>query len=353
MPRRIALTANFLAALLALSGCESAADPPLPAQIDAVFREAHADGKFNGTVLVTRDDAVVYQGAFGLADSERKIANSADTRFLAYSVNKPMTAVLVFQLIESGKLSLDDRLDHFFTNLAGKASGAITLRQLLTHTSGIEEIIDRHRDRRIDARDLESAIVRKAGAFNYSSSGFVCLALVLEAASGRSYGQLLEENILRPAGMADSGLLRSGIPVSGLATGYRMVDGKSVVSPLGVPPEVLEGAGSLYTTVGDLWRFDQALSDARLLPRAAQDLMVAPQIGDRAFGWSLDEQGGKYFPWHKGSYRGFTAVLVRQVHRHELIAILSNDQGTDVLALRTQVLRLLKRDAQASAAQQR
>jgi CubicO group peptidase (beta-lactamase class C family) len=345
MTRRIAALAHLLAALAALAACESAANPPLPAQLDAVFREAHADGEFNGTVLVTRGDAIVYQASFGFADRDRKVANAADTKFLAFSVNKPMTAVLVFQLIDGGKLRLDDRLDRFFPNLTGKPAGAITLRQLLSHTSGIEEIIDRHRDRRITPRDLEAATVRAAGSYSYSSSAFVCLALVLEAVTGRGYAQLLEDGILRPAGMTDSGVLRSGIPVAGLAIGYRNTDGKDVISPLGVPPEVLEGAGSLYTTARDLGRFDQALNDERILSRAMQELMVTPQVNDRAFGWSLGEQGGKLFPWHQGSYRGFTAVFVRQVHRHEMIAILSNDQDADVLGLRIQVLRVLKRHA--------
>lgn len=343
MPRRFAVVCRLILGFAALTGCDGNAAAPLPAQIDAVFREAHADGEFNGTVLVTRADTPIYQASFGFADRERQVANAADTKFVAFSVNKPVTAVLVFQLIGDGKLALDDRLDHFFVNLAGKPAGGITVGQLLAHTSGMEEIIERHLDRRITPQDLEAAVVRDAGSFHYSSSGFVCLALVLEAVTRRSYGQLLEESILRPSGMTDSGLLRSGIPVAGLAIGYREADGKSEISPLGVPPEVMEGAGSLYTTVRDLWRFDQALNQERILSRAMQDLMFTRQPSDRSYGWSLGEQDGKYFPWHKGSFRGYTAIFVRQVHRHEMIAMLSNDQDTDVLELRTRVLRLLKR----------
>ena len=343
MPRRFTVVCRLILGFAALGGCDGNAAAPLPAQIDAVFRKAHADGEFNGTVLITRADTPIYQASFGFADRERQLANAAETKFVAFSVNKPMTAVLVFQLIDSGKLALDDRLDHFFANLVGKPAGGITVRQLLSHTSGIEEIIERHLDRRITAQDLEAAVVRDAGSFHYSSSGYVCLALVLEAVTQRSYGQLLEESILRPAGMTDSGLLRSGVSVAGLAIGYREADGKSVISPLGVPPEVMEGAGSLYTTVRDLWRFDQALNQQRILSRAMQDLMLTRQAGERSYGWSLSEQDGKYFPWHKGSFRGYTALFVRQVHRHEMIAILSNDQDTDVLEQRTRVLRLLKR----------
>lgn len=342
--RRLTTAIISFLVLIALSSCARGEDLTLTKKIDAVFREAHVEGSFDGTVLITRGGLPVYQASFGLADREHHLPNTAQTKFLAFSVNKPMTAVLVFQLVDDGKLQLTDRLDHFFSHLAGKPAGVITVQQLLSHTSGIEEIIDRHRDRRITARDLESATLDDAGVYRYSSSGFVCLALVLEAVTQRDYGQLLDEKILRPAGMTDSGLLRSGVSVAGLSIGYRKVDGKSVVSPLGVPPEVLDGAGSLYTTVLDLGRFDQALNDGRILSRRMQDLMFTRQTGDRSYGWSLGEQDGKYFPWHQGSYRGFTAIFVRQIHRHEMIAILSNDQDTNVSGLRTQVLRLLKRN---------
>src|SRR5262245_40610375 len=142
------LTASFLSfglAVALLAGCARAADATLPAQIGAVFSEAHEDGEFDGAVLVTRDGTPIYGASFGFADRERKIGNTADTKFIAFSVNKPVTAVLVFQRIEAGKLRLEDRLDHLFANLAGKPAGAITIRQLLAHTSGIEEIINRHR----------------------------------------------------------------------------------------------------------------------------------------------------------------------------------------------------------------
>ncbi len=331
----------------ALAGCAAGADRPLPEQIDAVFRDAHEDGEFDGSVLVVRDGATVYERSFGLAD-DAGTPNAAATRFLGYSLTKPLTAILVFQQIDAGVLALDDRLDEFFPNLAGKAAGPITLRQLLTHTSGINEIISAHRDRRIAAADLETATVREPGSMQYSSTGFVCLALVLEAVTGRGYAELLEEKILRPAGMKDSGPLRSGVAVPGLAAGHRIDSGRRVPAPLDVAPEVLDGAGTLYTTTADLARLDQALSAATILSARLQAQMLEEQVKGRGFGWSLDEQGGKYFPWHQGSYRGFTAVLVRQIHRHEMIAILSNVEDTDVLGLRTQVLRLLKRDAAAT-----
>jgi CubicO group peptidase (beta-lactamase class C family) len=331
----------------AFAGCADSPEPPLPARIAQVFEAAHAAGGFNGSVLVTRDGTTVYEGSFGLADEARRITNTSATKYLAFSVLKPMTAVLVFQQIEAGTLRLDDRLDRLFPSLAGRPAGGITVRQLLTHTSGIEDIVGAHTERRITVADLESARVRGNGSFEYSSAGFVCLALVLERVTGVEYGRLLKERIFVPAEMSASGLLRSGVPVDGLATAYRKDDGVRVVAPLDVAPEALDGAGSLYTTAGDLARFDQALRSEKILSRRMQDEMLTRLPGDHAYGWSLGEQDGRYFPWHQGSFRGFTAIYVRQVHRREVIAILSNDQETDVLGLRTQVLRLLKRDAAA------
>ena len=328
---------------LALVSCKGGV--PLPAQIEAVFRSAHENGEFDGSVLVTRDGRTIYQGSFGFADAAAGLVNTAATRFAAYSLMKPLTATLVFQEIERGRLAPADRLEKFFPVLAGSPAGAITLEQLLTHTSGIEEVISRHPDRRIVPADLRNAVVSNAGQYAYSNTGFVCLALVLEATTGRGLAEVFEQQIFMPAGMRESGLLRSGRKVDGLATGYRREGGQRVLAPLGVSPEAIDGAGSLYTTTGDLARFDQALRDGRILSPVTQAQMLKPVDAEHCRGWFLAEQGGKYFPWQQGSFHGFSAVFVRQIQRGEAIVILSNDESTNVLGLRTKVLRLLKADA--------
>lgn len=342
---RPALASRFLplALLVLLTGCGARQAEPLDQQIDAIFRSAHAGGKFNGTVLVTRKDQTIYERSFGLADAEKNNANTADTRFLAFSVVKPLTAVLVFQQLEAGKMRLTDTLESFFPNLKGKRAGRLTLQQLLTHTSGIAEVISDHRDRRITPRDLESAGVKDGGDFEYSNTGYVILGLVLESVTGRTYEQLLQEKILQPAGMKDSGLVRTGRPLENLAKGYQLKGGKPVSVEPDIPMEIVDGAGSLYATARDLWRGDQALVAEKILSKKSQDLMLTQQVKGRyGYGWFLSEQGGRYFPWHKGDYRGYGAIFVRQIHRQETIVILSNLQDADVADLRTDVLRALK-----------
>ncbi|HEX2855770.1 MAG TPA: serine hydrolase domain-containing protein [Opitutaceae bacterium] len=334
---------RFLGILLiaAVSGCGAAA--PLNEQIDAIFRTAHQQGKFNGSVLVTRKDRTLYEQSFGPADVEKNLPNTNDTRFLAFSVVKPMTAVLVFQQVEAGKVRLEDKLESIFPGLAAKPVGKITLQQLLTHTSGVQEIIGDRLDRRITLEELGRATVKANADFEYSSTGYVCLGLVLEAVTGRSYEDLLREKILEPAGMKDSGLARSGVAVPTLARGYRMQAGKLAPAELGVALGVLDGAGSLYTTARDLWRFDRALAAEKILSRKMQDVMLTQQVKGRfGYGWFLSEQGGRYFPWHKGDFRGHAAMFVRQINRGETIVILSNLEEADVLGLRTKILQLLK-----------
>jgi D-alanyl-D-alanine carboxypeptidase len=333
----------FSCVLFALVGCGSDARQPVSAKLESLFREASRDG-FNGSVLITRGDAVLYRASFGKANEEANVMNADDTKYPVMSVNKPFTAVLVFQQIESGKLALDQRLDTVFANLSARPAGAITVGQLLSHTSGIEEVISAHRDRRITPVDLEGARVTNSGSAAYSSTGFVCLALVLEVVSGRPYAELIRDRIFEPADMRDSGLLRTGANVPGLAKGYLYSGGHREPQPLDVPPEVLDGAGSMYSTTDDLAKFDRALASGKLLSAETQKLMYSRASAEGSYGWSLGEQGGREFPWQKGSYRGYTSVLVRQIHRDEMIAILSNDHEADVLGLRTKVLRLLKAD---------
>jgi CubicO group peptidase (beta-lactamase class C family) len=332
-----------LATAVLLAGCGARQAEPLAQQIDDIVRSAHKSGKFSGAVLVTRKDQTIYAGSFGFADAQKNIPNTAETRYLAFSVVKPMTAVLVFQLVYARKLRLTDTLESFFPNLKVKPAGQLTLQQLLTHTSDISEVISDHRDRRITPQDLEAAVVKRSGDFEYSNTGYVTLGLVLEAVTGQTYEQLMREKILQPADMKDSGLVRTGQPIPNLARGYQLKAGKPVPVEMDVPLEILDGAGSLFTTARDLWRFDQALAKETILSRKMQDLMLTQQVKDRyGYGWYLSEQGGRYYPWHKGDYRGYTAIFVRQIHRQETIVILSNLQDADIADLRTKILRALK-----------
>jgi CubicO group peptidase (beta-lactamase class C family) len=326
-----------------LAGCGPGSNAPVGQQIDALMQNAVRQG-FSGNVLVMRGNAVLYRRSFGMADRAAARLNSADTPFLIASVSKPLTALLVLRLVEQGRLTPATRLEQIFPQTRGTQAGSVTVAQLLSHTSGLEEVIERHLPRAITADDLKAAvIVGTPGRHAYSGSGYVVLKLVAEKASGVSYSELLEREILAPANMRRSGVLRDGA-VADLALAYASSDGTKPVRR-SAPLAVIDGAGSLYSTVDDLARLDRALRENRLLRPETQALMNRDQTGsgDWSYGWALSEQGGRYYPWHRGDFDGYHALLVRQVHSGECVVILSNSDSMDVSALKNDLMRILRR----------
>jgi CubicO group peptidase (beta-lactamase class C family) len=318
------------------------APPALPEQLAAISDEAHSAGELNGNVLIARDGEILHEASFGTANVDTKAPNTSRSRFLIASISKPFTAVLVLQLIEQGKLSADSRLDVIAPSLANSPAGAITIHQLLTHTSGIEEVISRDPSKRITFDDLASAKVGSPGQFAYSNTGFVCLALVVEQLTGGTFEAALQSGILTPANMRDSGVLRSDRAPDNLSAGHRGQT-ELAVATLDFAPEAVDGAGSLYSTARDLLAFDRALVAGKLLKPETLALMHRQHVPERfGYGWFLSEQGGAYYPWHAGDMAGYSASFARQIHRDEVAIILANGAATDARELQQQYLRVLK-----------
>jgi CubicO group peptidase (beta-lactamase class C family) len=323
-----------------LAGCSR--PETLETRLDAIAQRAKEQGELNGNVLITRGDRVLYEHSFGPADALTEADNRPETRFAIASISKPFTAVLVMQQVQAGKLLPESPLSGIFPNLAGKPAGAVTIHQLLTHTSGIKELISRDPMKRMTALDLETAVMEPGARFEYSNTGFVCLALVIEKQTGESYETALQRGIFIPAGMNDSGVLRTGRQVAGLARGHRGVIGLVPVDA-DFAPEAVDGAGSIYSTARDLWRFDRALESGRILSPEMQALMYRQHVPGRyGYGWFLSEQGGRYYPWHSGDMSGYSASLVRQIQRDETIIILGNTGSTEAHALQKEFLQLLE-----------
>lgn len=338
------MKAVLLATILLFSATVPVFASTTAEKLDQVFSTAAADGKFGGNVLVIRDGATVYEKSFGPADKARQIPNSSASRFSIASVSKPFTAVAVLKLVEQGKLRLEDRLDDIFPELKGAAIAGIAISQLLSHTSGIEEVVGKHLDRPLIPGDLKTAaFASKVGEFQYSNSGYMVLKLVMEKVTGQTYGQLLDTFIFRPAGMIHSGLLRTGgIPLN-LSLSYKTVEaGTPMVSA--IPLEVFDGAGTVFSTTGDLVIFDKALREKTLLNAATQAMMNSGHTpsGNWGYGWARNEQDGKVHLAHQGDYNGYHAVFVRRAESQDLIIILSNLDTTNVSSLQKQVLAILR-----------
>ena len=236
---------------------------------------------FSGTILILREGHDSIVAGFGFADRARGIANGPATRFGVGSLTKTFTAAAIAILRERGALSLDDTLGKYIPKFP--RGGEITIRHLLSHTSGVP---DYHSLPDYVARRAQPTTLAEFAAWigtkpldfrpgekdAYSSSGYALLALVIERVSGLAYGEFLHRNLFEPLGMTGTGDLSDASPVPGLATGY-----DPGFPPAGVqaPPRIsatwLEGSGSLYSTAADLLRWARAIRDDRLFRLEALD----------------------------------------------------------------------------------
>lgn len=234
----------------------------LAAEMDA-FVQAHADHRqFMGTVLVVRDGETMLSRAYGLADLEQQIPHRLDTRFPIGSVTKQFTAAAILQLQDRGLLDVQAPVA---TYLPDYPNDTITLHHLLTHTAGLPNFTSdpNYFDWMQQPATLNELIARfqdlplefePGSQYRYSNSGYVLLSQVIETVSGQAYGDYVQDNLLTPLGLENTGYNQ---PSPGLAQGYRG-NAQNYQSVPTTHPTTAQGAGGLYSTVSDLARWNQA-----------------------------------------------------------------------------------------------
>ena len=294
------------------------------------------------SIAVVRNGEVVKAQGYGLANVELNVAATADTVYQSGSVGKQFTATLVMMLVEEGKMSLDDHISKYIPD-APAIWKDITLRHLLTHTSGISNRIYEHINMRQDY--TEDELIKQIGElpldfqpgddWKYSNSGYVTLGILIHKATGKFYGDLLHEKIFEPLGMKTARIIDEADIIPNRAAGYRLVDGALKNQEWVAPKLNTTADGSLYLTVLDMARWDTALYTEKLLKRASFDLMWTPVKlnSDRArpygFGWFLDTTRGHRLIEHGGAWQGFNAHISRYVDDKLTVIVLTNRAGAD------------------------
>lgn len=307
------------------------------ARIDTILKFYHDKGQFNGTALVEYEGKVIYENGFGLADLARNRPNTIATQFRIGSTSKQFTALLIMQLANEGKLSVDDSAGKF---LPGFKNGKVTIRQLLTHQSGIPNFTD-------NQESLESIMVQKyspdqlvyqfcsgslefepGSRFNYTNSGFVVLAAIIEKVTGQKYAAVLAERIFKPLGMSSSFFVSGD--TTNLAKAY---SGSEPETPY--PVQNVAGAGGITSCAGDLLRWANALSSNTLLPKELMDELFKPRVAwDEwnawyGYGWMVDRHlfGASkrhLIQYHPGIEFGFHDILLREPDKDIVVILLSN-----------------------------
>jgi CubicO group peptidase (beta-lactamase class C family) len=305
-------------------------------RIDSLMNKAHQGGQFDGAVLVADEQGICYKNGFGMANLPGKTANEQGTRFFIASVTKPFTAVLIMQLIEKRKIDLTSTLSNYLPALVKDEIKKVTIHQLLSHTSGIPDFLDGsvssetvYTDdwftRKLNTLTLDST----AGKFKYASSTYVLLAHIIEKVSGSSYAENLSKNIFQKAAMNNSHSLITGETTKNIATGYVIKDSVTTKAPF-LNPALFKGAGSVYSTVEDLYRFDRALYTESLLKDQYKEMMFTTQSnGPYGYGWSTRKLPIGKVVYHEGDLPGYTCIFFRAIERKYCIILLSNNQSHD------------------------
>jgi CubicO group peptidase (beta-lactamase class C family) len=329
----------MLIVTISLSGQQAAS------KIDSLMTAYFRNGVFSGTVLVTRNNEVIYKKAFGIADRDWNIPNAVDTKFKIASISKPFTALLIVRLAEEGKLDLNGTITDYIPDYKGKSGDSITIHQLLTHTSGIltslnpkeEEVQERlfH-----DLRDMvgfaeNAGLYFKPGTgFRYSNLAYSILALIIEKVTGNSYELALKEKILDQAGLKDTRQFQNAAIEASLAKGYeyKLLYGLENASDYDASYTV--GPGGLISTAEDLYLFDQALYSGKLISEEYKRKIFAPaSTGNYGYGWFITNKkinSGRdsiLVADHSGSINGFGSYMARIISDSCLVIVLKNQRS--------------------------
>jgi D-alanyl-D-alanine carboxypeptidase len=330
------ISATAVAFAMAFAARAAVLEPGAPGAVERVLDSYRAKGVSDGVVLIARNGVPVFRKAFGLANREWGIANTPDTEFRIGSITKQFTALAILQLAEDRKLSLDDPISKFIDG-APPTWRDVTVRHLLTHTSGIPDFAampetetwtDRSSEdlvRLVRDRPLEAA---PGARFQYDNAGYVLLGAIVRKASGQALGDYLRMHLFTPLGMQHTGFVSNQI-VARRASGYTK-DGAAWLAAGWLSQVRESGAGALYSTVDDLLVWDQALYDPKRVGLADLKAMFTDYGHGYGFGYVIDTQDGHTRWWHNGHTEGFSSIIARYPADRLTIIILSNDDGARI-----------------------
>ncbi|PYP88365.1 MAG: hypothetical protein DMF61_07175 [Blastocatellia bacterium AA13] len=301
----------------------------LASKVEEYVSTAIKTSRFSGSILVARDGNVLISRGYGMANLEDEVPNTPQTRFRIGSLTKQFTAVAVLMLQERGDLSVRDSVCNYLPQCPA-AWQPITIHHLLTHTSGIENsdytetiklpMSAANSVERLKDKPLEFAPGR---LFRYSNSNYILLGHIIEKVTGQSYDVFLQENIFRPLRLTSTGYDYPRRVLMHRAAGYSS-RGDTIINASYVDMSIPYSAGGLYSTVEDLYRWDQALYTERALSKKSLAMMFTAFTGNYGYGWYIAEQDGHRFISHSGWIDGFAASFGRYPDDRVTVIVLSN-----------------------------
>jgi CubicO group peptidase (beta-lactamase class C family) len=321
--------------VIAVAQIEPAGEPDT-ARMDQIV-QSYVDAKqFMGSVLVARGDALLFNKSYGMANLEWNVPNTPTTKFRIGSITKQFTAAAILLLEERGKLTVEDPVKKYIPD-APEAWDKITLYNVLTHTGGIPNFTDfsDYPQKSLSPMTAEQIVAwfkdkpldfEPGAKFSYSNSDYALLGYVIEKLSGQTYEKFLQENILTPLGMKDSGYDSNTAIIEHRASGYSRTRTGPVNAGY-VNMTVPHGAGGLYSSTLDLLKWEQGLFGGNLLKPESLAKMTTPFKENYAFGLIVQTTDGRKNIWHNGGIQGFNTSLGYYPDSKITVAVLSNLNG--------------------------
>jgi CubicO group peptidase (beta-lactamase class C family) len=283
---------------------------------------------FMGSVLAAREGKIIFSRSYGMADLEWNVPNSPTTKFNIASMTKQFTAASILLLEERGRLKTDDLVKKYLPD-APASWDKITIYHLLTHTSGISDNAAKYEPGTPDKLTFRDVPLnfQPGEQWAYTDLGYMVLGYLIERITGQTYEQFVQQNIFTPLGMNDSGLLSFVTIIPRLASGY-WPGSNGVENAERFDPRIGFSSGSLYSTTGDLLRWQEGLFGGRLLSAASLHKMTTPFRSDYACGLHVNRLNGHLMIEHDGNNIGFNADMAYYPEEKIAVIVLANLNGT-------------------------
>lgn len=328
----------LIASVAILSGCATSTVN----RVDELFESYSGVGTPGAAVRVIKDGRIVLTRTYGIADVESGQPITPATNFRLASVSKQFTAMAILMLIEQRRMTLDTVLLQIYQDFPAYGDD-ITIEHLLRHQSGLrdyEPMVPEGATEQVHDADVlqmmldaESGYFTPGSAYRYSNSGYAVLAMIVEEMSNMSFAQFLSRRIFEPLGMHNTVAYQEGVStVPNRAIGYRVTADAVEWSDQSLYSAVL-GDGGIYSSLDDLFHWDQALYEDDLISNEMKQRMLTPALENYGYGWRIDEYRGQRRYHHSGSTSGFRNFLQRFPDERLTVIVLTNRSEPDVAPL--------------------
>lgn len=314
-------------------------------KLEQLITAYHKVGLFNGSVLVAQKGQILLNKSSGYRNFDTQTSATENTKYLAYSITKSVTATIILKLIEDHKLSLQDKLSTFYPSLP--FADSITIEHLLTHTSGLYAY---NNDYSMPVESEQAMInflkqskldFKPGTSWRYCNTGYYLLGFIIQKVTGMPYEKVVKNYIFTPLNMSESGFDYKNLTDSLKSKGYKSTFKTYVQEAPLYDNEELFSAGGMYTTLSDLYKFHQGMQSYKIISPSTTEKAYTPYKNNYGHGWFIETMAGRKLVSHSGGASGFRSYLIRDPESDLCIVLLCNSEEVDIVAIKKKILAIL------------